>query len=105
MGGLSEAVGLADKLAALSGSGATEAGKRAQEIHAKLLDTFVDVLNSDVGKAAVSKFMLPGSGAAFLSAGGGGRRTEWPAAKDIDGKEGDANRNTDPLVDLDQKLQ
>jgi hypothetical protein len=68
MGGLSEAVGLAEKLGALSSSGASDAGKRAQQIQAKLLDTFVDVLNSDVGKAAVSEFMLPGSGAAVLAA-------------------------------------
>ena len=59
MGSLSEAVGLADKLVSLSGSGATEAGLRAQEIHSKLLDTFVDVLNSDVGKAASPSSCCP----------------------------------------------
>jgi hypothetical protein len=105
MGGPSEAVGLAEKLASLSGSGASEAGKRAQEIHSKLLDTFVDVLNSDVGKAAVSEFMLPGSGAAFLSAGGGRRRRELPAAEPMDGEDAEApGRATDPKVDLDEIL-
>lgn len=70
MGGLAQAVTLADKVAAISGAGAQDAGQRAAEIHGKILDTFVEVLNSDVGKAAVAEFMLPGSGAALLGAGG-----------------------------------
>ena len=82
-----------------------EAGKRAQEIHSKLLDTFVDVLNSDVGKAAVSEFMLPGSGAALMASNGRRKRSEWPAAEPMDGKDADASgRKTHPDVDLDDIL-
>ena len=77
MSGLAEAVTLADRLAAVSGQGAAEAGKRSVELHSKILDTFVEVLNSDVGKAAVAEFMLPGAGAALLGAnGGGGKRAD-----------------------------
>lgn len=76
MGGLAQAVTLADKVAAITGAGAQDAAARAAEIHAKILDTFVEVLNSDVGKAAVAEFMLPGAGPAVLQATGGG-----PSAK------------------------
>jgi hypothetical protein len=70
MGGLAQAVSLADKVAAISGEGATKAGERTVKLHEKMLDTFVEVLNSDVGKAAVSEFMLPGSGALLLQNSG-----------------------------------
>lgn len=66
MGGLAEAATLADKVSALSSKGASDAGQRAVDLQGKLLDTFVKVLDSDVGKAAVSEFMLPGSGALLL---------------------------------------
>ena len=79
MGGLAQAVTLADKVAAITGSGAQDAAARAAEIHGKILDTFVDVLNSDVGKAAVAEFMLPGAGAAVLGAGGGGQSRDKEA--------------------------
>jgi hypothetical protein len=68
MGGLAQAVSLADKLAALSAEGATKAGDRAVQLQSKVLDTFSKVLDSKVGQAAVAEFMLPGSGAALLGA-------------------------------------
>jgi hypothetical protein len=67
MGGLLQTMTLADKLAGLSGAGATEAGKRSQEIHAKFLDTFIEFIESDAGKAAISEAILPGSGVALLT--------------------------------------
>jgi hypothetical protein len=89
MSGLSEGLALAEKVSALSAEGATAAGNRAAEMQAKILDTFVDVLNSEVGKAAVAEFMLPGAGAALLQAGGGKetpavetRKPEKPAKPD-----------------------
>lgn len=74
MGGLAQAVSLADKLAALRAEGATKAGERATELQAKVLDTFKEVIASEVGKAAVAEFMLPGSGATVLSALDGKRK-------------------------------
>jgi len=68
MGGLAQAVTLADKLAGLSAEGATKAGDRAVQLQTKVLDTFEKVIESDVGKAAVAEFMLPGAGAAMLGA-------------------------------------
>jgi hypothetical protein len=68
MGGLDHAIELAGKVAALAEKGATRAGDRNAEMQAKFLDTFVQVLNSDVGKAAVAEFMLPGAGPAVLKA-------------------------------------
>ena len=38
MGGLAQAVSLADKLAAISGEGATEAGERAVQLQSKMLE-------------------------------------------------------------------
>ena len=73
MGGLAEAVGLAEKLAS-SGEGATAAGNRAVDLQKKMLDTIVEVLNSDVSKAAVAEFMLPGAGSALLGARTSGRK-------------------------------
>ncbi len=73
MGGLAEAVGLAEKLSAISGEGATAAGNRAVDLQKKMLDTIVEVLNSDVSKAAVAEFMLPGAGSALLGGGKGGK--------------------------------
>ncbi len=70
MGGLQQATSLAQRVADLSGAGAAQASKTAAEIQAKMLDTFIELLNSDVGKAAVAEFMLPGAGAAVLGAGG-----------------------------------
>ena len=75
MGGLAQAVTLADKLAALSAEGATKAGDRAVELQKKMLDTFEKVLDSEAGKAAVAEFMLPGSGAALLGAKSGGGKS------------------------------
>jgi hypothetical protein len=69
MGGLAQAVTLAEKLASLSSEGATKAGENAVKLQAKVLETFEKVIDSDVGKAAVAEFMLPGSGATLLSAG------------------------------------
>jgi len=66
MGGLAQAVSLADKLAALSAEGAAKAGDRAAQVLTKVLDTFDKVIESDAGKAAVAEFMLPGAGAALL---------------------------------------
>ena len=98
MGGLAQAISLADKLAAISGEGATGAGERAVQLQSKMLDTFVDVLNSDVGKAAVAEFMLPGSGAVLLGNGSGKRQGaksepgdhETPATDTAAGKAGDS---------------
>jgi hypothetical protein len=67
MGGLEQAIALAKETATLSAAGATKAGDRAVEMQKKILDTFVEVLNSDVGKAAVAEFMLPGAGPALLT--------------------------------------
>jgi 4-diphosphocytidyl-2C-methyl-D-erythritol kinase len=67
MGGLSQAVSLADKLAVLSEQGATKAGERATDLQKAVLKTFEDVIKDDtIGKAVVSEFMLPGSGASVL---------------------------------------
>jgi hypothetical protein len=66
MGGLDKALVLAEKVAALSEKGATRAGDRNAEMQAKFLDTFVAVLDSDIGKAAVAEFMLPGAGPVLL---------------------------------------
>ncbi len=68
MGGLAQAVTLADKLAALSASSADKANENAVKLQSKVLDTFKDVIESDVGKAAVAEFMLPGSGTVLLGA-------------------------------------
>lgn len=68
MGGLAQAVTLADKLAGLSAEGATKAGDRAVQLQSKILDTFEKVIESDVGQAAVAEFMLPGAGPAVLGA-------------------------------------
>jgi len=86
MGGLAQAVSLADKLAALSAEGATKAGDRAVQLQSKVLDTFSKVLDSKVGQAAVAEFMLPGSGAALLG------------AQDSDSKS-DANTKKPPLAE------
>lgn len=88
MGGLAQAVTLAEKLGTLSTESATRAGDRAVQLQSKVLDVFEQVIASDVGKAAVAEFMLPGSGAALLGAreGGGksparaGEKDEKPAA-------------------------
>jgi hypothetical protein len=77
MGGLAQAVNLADKLGALSAEGATKAGERATQLQAKVLDTFEKVLDGPVGQAAVAEFMLPGSGAALLQ----GKKEQTAAAK------------------------
>lgn len=68
MGGLAQAVTLAEKLAGLSAEGATKAGDRAVQLQSKVLDTFEKVIESDVGQAAVAEFMLPGAGPALLGA-------------------------------------
>ncbi len=85
MGGLAEAATLAEKVSALSSKGASDAGQRAVDLQGKLLDTFVKVLDSDVGKAAVSEFMLPGSGALLLKGDSGakadGKSTEGKVTK------------------------
>lgn len=68
MGGLAQAVTLADKLADLSAEGATKAGERTVQLLSKVLDTFEKVIESDVGQAAVAEFILPGAGHALLGA-------------------------------------
>jgi hypothetical protein len=68
MGGLAQAVSLADKLASLSAEGATKAGDRAVQLQSKVLDTFEKVIESDVGQAAVAEFILPGAGPTLLGA-------------------------------------
>jgi len=79
MGGLKEALSLATELGKLSAAGAKDAADQARKIQEKILDTFKEVLNSDVGKAAVAEYMAPGSGAAML----GGKKDGAPK------KEGD----------------
>lgn len=74
MGGLAQAVSLADKLAALSEQGATKAGDRAVQLQTKMLDAFEKVIESEAGQAAVAEFMLPGAGATVLGAKGGGKK-------------------------------
>ena len=83
MGGLEQALNLATKLGELSAAGAKEAADKATEIQEKILDTFKEVLDSDVGKAAVAEFMAPGSGAAMLGAkkNGGGAKTDTAPEK------------------------
>jgi len=77
MGGLAQAVTLADKLAGLSAEGATKAGDRAVQLQSKVLDTFEKVIESDVGQAAVAEFILPGSGSVLL--GAMDRKSQKPA--------------------------
>jgi hypothetical protein len=66
MSGLDQALQLAGKLADISERGASRAGDRAAELQEKMLDTFIQVLESGVGEAAVAEMMLPGSGAMVL---------------------------------------
>lgn len=66
MGGLAQAVTLAEKTAAISGEGAKQAGENAVKLQSKMLDTFEKVLNGPAGQAAMAEFMLPGSGAFVL---------------------------------------
>lgn len=84
MGGLAQAVSLAEKLGSLSSEAATKAGDRAVELQKKVLDTFEKVIESEVGQAAVAEFMLPGSGATLLGAkkgdGTSAPKTDKPAA-------------------------
>jgi hypothetical protein len=62
-----------------------------------MLKTFVDVLNSDVGKAAVAEFMLPGAGPLLLKnskeEGGDGKDVK-PAGKDQPAKDNPAAGKT-----------
>jgi hypothetical protein len=85
MGGLTQALTLAAKLGELSQGSAKDAAEQARKIQEKILDTFKDVLNSDVGKAAVAEYMAPGAGSAMLRKGGGDtvakREGETVAAK------------------------
>lgn len=69
MGGLAQAVSLADKMATLSNQGATDAGNRAVQLQTKVLDAFEKIIESDAGQAAVAEFMMPGSGRALLNRG------------------------------------
>lgn len=66
MGGLEKALVLAEKVAGMSEKGATRAGDRAAEMQAKMLDTFLEVLNSDIGQAAAAEIILPGAGPVLL---------------------------------------
>lgn len=72
MSGKEEAAMLVSRLAKISGKGATAAGNRAVGLHSKMLDTFVEVLNSDVFKAVAAEALAPGVGPALLQASGGG---------------------------------
>jgi hypothetical protein len=69
MGGLEQTLALAKKSATLAQEGAGEAGDQNVKLQAKFLDTFVEVFNSDIGKAAVAEAMLPGAGAMLLTGG------------------------------------
>ena len=87
MGGLQQALILAGKLGKLSAAGAKEAAEEAGKLQAKILDTFKDVLNSDIGKAAVAEAMVPGSGAAMLGKPGAPSAKSAPEQPAVEGKE------------------
>lgn len=81
MGGLAQAVSLADKLAALSTQGATKAGDRAVQLQTKVLEAFEKVMETEAGQAAVAEFMLPGAGSALLGSKGGSKKPGEAAAE------------------------
>ncbi|HEY2712729.1 MAG TPA: hypothetical protein VGI60_09470 [Chthoniobacterales bacterium] len=84
MGGLSQMMSLQEKLATISGEGATAAGERSVQLQIKVLETveklFSDAANSQIAQAAVAEFLLPGAGAAMLKAGAGIQPPEGAAS-------------------------
>ena len=92
MSGLSETGANLRGLAKMASKGATAAGDRAVQLHSKMLDTFVEVLNSDVFKAAAAECLAPGAGPALLQATGGGSKKKAAAGAD---KPGDSDPDDD----------
>ncbi|MCB6179260.1 hypothetical protein LHP98_14130 [Rhodobacter sp. Har01] len=68
MGGLSEMMKLADKVAGLSSDGAKHAADKALDVQKSVQETFLKMLDSDVGKALVAEYMIPGAGSSILGA-------------------------------------
>ena len=98
MGGLAQAVTLADKLAVLSEQGATNAGKNATELQKMVLDKFTDVIKSQVGQAVVADYMLPGSGAALLKAQDKKSPEKEEGAQDKGGNNGKPGEPKSPIT-------
>jgi hypothetical protein len=99
MSGKEEAAMLVSRLAKISGKGATAAGDRAVQLHSKMLDTFVEVLNSDVFKAAAAEALLPGAGPALLQASGGASKK----GKASDGAGGSATSDDEDSEDEEEE--